>query len=361
MVAVKRGSTVAVTGATGFIGSHIVKILLERGYTVRAVVRSLKDEARLQFLKDMVKGTKGKLELTAGGDLLAEGAFDAAFSGAEAVIHTAAIVEILNKSDPVKNIINPSTKGTANILRSVEKATSVKRYVHTSSCIAVQSMEKPEDHIFTEKDWNEYSSIATGDAYGYAKTQAEKQVLEFFKEGKQTDCAFVLPGVCLGPVFTKQHTKASTVLVREMLYGNPMLNYYASFVDVRDVARAHVDALETAEASGQRYLVTGGQPAMRATALGAIAKAAVPEYRMKASPKHPMWLVTIMRILSLIPLLGSLIGLSAFDYAVMTKKSHFDCSKVKKELRMVFTPLESTIKDSAVSMVEGGFVKAKKA
>jgi putative NADH-flavin reductase len=83
----QEGDLVCVTGANGFLASHIVKQLLERGYRVRGTVRSTKDEAKTNFLKEL-PGAKKRLELV-DANLTDAGAFDEAFEDCKWVIHSA--------------------------------------------------------------------------------------------------------------------------------------------------------------------------------------------------------------------------------------------------------------------------------
>jgi len=346
---------VAVTGASGFIGSHVVNALLRRGHTVRAVVRDPSNDEKINHLRAFANAER---QLTfASGDLLSPGSFDEAFAGVDVVIHTAAVVEILRVSDPQKQIVDPSLRGVENVLSSIDKAGTVKILVHTSSCIASMSFEKPEDHVFTEEDWNTWSTLES-DAYGFAKTEAEKLMVAH-AEGTHTYSLHVMqPGVVLGPVYTKAHTKSSTVLVREMLYHNPMLNYQCTFVDVRDVAEAHVEALERPASSGGRFLLVGDTPAMRTTDLGPIAAAALPDYETRAVEKYPPWKFQLLRALSFLPMVGPLV-MSDFERIVFERSVHFSNKRAKEILGMSFRPLEETVRDSAISMIDGGFVKPK--
>ena len=102
--------TVAVTGATGYIGSHVVRALLEADYTVHAAVRNETDEAKVGPLRKLTESAsgKGKLVFFGGADLFQEGSFDQAFAGCDAVIHTAAIVEVLSQKDAQKTVVDPS-------------------------------------------------------------------------------------------------------------------------------------------------------------------------------------------------------------------------------------------------------------
>ena len=238
MATIPPGSTVAVTGASGFIGSHVVEACLKAGYVVRACVRDPSNEAKVAHLEALAAKHGGAVEL-ARGDLLEAGSFDAAFDGAAAVVHVAAVVEILKVSDPVRDIVDPSLEGCRNVLASVEKhLATIKKFVHTSSCIAVAAVDsKGGGATYDEADFNGWSTVET-DPYGFAKSSAEALVREAC-ETMALPLATLNPGVTLGPCFTKQHTKASTVLLRELLYGNKMLNYNCCFVDVRDVGAAH--------------------------------------------------------------------------------------------------------------------------
>ena len=97
---------VALTGASGFIGSHVAEALLREGHTVRAVVRDARNAAKCAHLAELAArhaAAGGALALFEG-DLLVAGSFDAAFAGAEVVVHTAAVVEILRTSDPPARI-----------------------------------------------------------------------------------------------------------------------------------------------------------------------------------------------------------------------------------------------------------------
>ena len=187
-------TTVSVTGASGYIGSYVVRELLQRGYIVHGLVRGCsKTPAKATHLTALPHAAE-RLKLFDGGDLTIEGSFGEAFQGADAVIHTAASV-VLGK-DP--SIIAASVDGTANVLRSVDASPSVQRFVHTSSVAAIQSYDRGK-HVFSEVDWNDWSTVARGDAYGIAKTEAEKMVHAHFAnaESERSACA-LNPGVVIG-------------------------------------------------------------------------------------------------------------------------------------------------------------------
>jgi len=93
---------VVVTGASGYIGSHIVANLLLKGKKVRATVRDSQDDERVKQLKEMEVSENGSLEIVEM-DLFDEDSVDLAISGATDVIHTAAVVIVRSKKSTGKN------------------------------------------------------------------------------------------------------------------------------------------------------------------------------------------------------------------------------------------------------------------
>ncbi len=211
LVLQKMKGVVAVTGASGFIGSFVVLALREAGYQVRACVRDPANKEKVGHLQNLVG-----VELFAA-DLFQEGSYTKAFAGADAVVHCAAVVEIARVKDPQREVVDPSVKGVKNVLACL--GPSVKTLVHTSSIGAIHQRNR-EGNVLTEADWNEWATIAN-DPYGYAKTQAEKVVWEWAKNaGRGVAIRVMNPTVVLGPVQCKLHTKSSTVFCREAVYNN---------------------------------------------------------------------------------------------------------------------------------------------
>lgn len=153
----------------------------------------------------------------------------------------------MNAKNPIEDVVKPAVEGTMNVLSSLRKATSVKRYVHTSSIAAVMRMNEANGNVFDESDFNTYSSVANGDAYGYAKYESEMRVWQFMREesirARQLDFVVLNPAFVFGECFTKAHTKASPVLLRHVIYGSKQVPFTTWAVDVDDVATAHVRAL----------------------------------------------------------------------------------------------------------------------
>jgi nucleoside-diphosphate-sugar epimerase len=116
-----------------------------------------------QMLLKLATGQPGSITLVSG-ELDRVGSYDEAFAGCDAVIHSAAVVDIQEVEDPYGTIVRPAVEGTRNVLASAVAAQTVKRFVFTSSCIAVQIYDHALDYVFTEDDWNTWSTVENGDA-----------------------------------------------------------------------------------------------------------------------------------------------------------------------------------------------------
>ena len=246
-------SRVLVTGATGFIASRIVEQLLARGYHVGGTVRSLGNTTPLTPLLKLL-GADERLSLIAA-DLTNPGAFDNAVAGGDCVMHTASPY-VLTVKDPQKDLVNPAGDGTLNVLRSCLKEPSITRVVLTSSMAAITD-EPSSDHDLTEADWNTKSTL-TRNPYYLSKTLAEKAAWDFMeREQPHFSLVVINPFMVIGPSLTPG-LNTSNQIVADLVNGKyPGIMQLAwGFTDVRDVADAHVRAMERTTASG-RYLCAG--------------------------------------------------------------------------------------------------------
>jgi dihydroflavonol-4-reductase len=131
-----------VTGGTGFIGAHLIKLLLERGHTVHTTVRSVSNKSKNQCLTDLQTAYPDRLFLFEA-DLLKSGTFTNAMKGCEVVYHVASpFMTPQQIKDGMKQIVEPAINGTKNVLNSVNEVDSVRRVVLTSSSMST-SRYKP--------------------------------------------------------------------------------------------------------------------------------------------------------------------------------------------------------------------------
>ncbi|KAL3815104.1 hypothetical protein ACJIZ3_016372 [Penstemon smallii] len=249
------GKVVCVTGASGYIASWLVKLLLQSGYTVKATVRSLSDPTRVEHLKSL-EGAEERLHLFEA-DLINEGSFDSVVDGCEGVFHTASPV-FFKVTDPQKELIDPALKGTLNVLKSCKKVSSIKRVVITSSMASVMFVKNPSKPGFVDETWFSDPDLCEEkkEWYALSKTLAEKAAWKFAEENG-IDLITLHPGYVIGPLLQPTLNFSSQSFVDLIKEGKELLpGGVYRYVDVRDVAQAHILAFENFSASG-RYCLVG--------------------------------------------------------------------------------------------------------
>ncbi|XP_006302493.2 cinnamoyl-CoA reductase 1 [Capsella rubella] len=245
-----EGKVVCVTGASGYIASWIVKLLLLRGYTVRATVRNPLDTKKTKHLLEL-EGASERLKLFKA-DLMEEGSFDEAIQGCDGVFHTASPV-LFNVTDPQTELIDPAVNGTLNVLKTCAKTSSVKRVVLTSSTASTGTTDP--NVVVDETIYNDSSlCLYMKEWYAYSKIVAEEAAVKFAKENG-IDLVVMNPGNVIGPVLQPILNYSVGVIVDLMNGKFPVYSFYYRFVDVRDVSLAHIKAFEVPSASGRYILV----------------------------------------------------------------------------------------------------------
>jgi dihydroflavonol-4-reductase len=244
---------VCVTGASGFIASHIVQQLLAEGYAVRGTVRNPESDS-CEHLKGL-EGAPERLELVAG-DLLDPAPWDAAVAGCDAVMHTASPYS-LDVDDPQRELVDPALKGTRHVLEACARA-GTERVVVTSSMAAITD-EPDSDRVLTEGDWNEKSSVDRNPYY-YSKTVAEKEAWRLAEE-HELDLVVINPFLVIGPDLSPGLNTSNALFV-DLLTGTypGIMRLTWGFVDVRDVAQAHVLAMKSPDAAGRHICAAGTMP-----------------------------------------------------------------------------------------------------
>jgi len=238
--------TVAVTGANGYMGSAIVKLLLEKGYKVHGSVRDPSNPNKVTHLKRL-PNADGNLVLFKA-DLLVEGCFDDVFQGCDCVFHVASPVPVLAEiKDPENDVIKPAVFGTNNVLESCQK-TGVKVVVITSSTVAASPRPRPT--VLNENTWSDPEEQKTrGEWYKASKTLAERASVEFVAKMPSAS-AFrlvrIVAGLVIGPMLqpTVNLSMKSFASLARGTEHSKIKNSSMSFIDIRDCAAHHVAAYE---------------------------------------------------------------------------------------------------------------------
>jgi nucleoside-diphosphate-sugar epimerase len=291
----------------------------------------------------------GELDIISGCDLLSTGSFDAAVAASDVCFHTASPFWMDSRiTDPWAQLVHPAERGTLNVLDACTKAASqVKRVVLTSSFASLMNVGGrtpwPMDFHYSEEHWN-VSSAPDGDgafpepvnahAYRWSKTAAEKAAWAHpAVTGGQLELVTILPPMVLGE--NKQVLRAvsdlnqSSLLLFNMLAGKMehVPPGSVGFVDVADVARAHVLGAEVAAAGGERYLCSGSTKT---------------------------WLEVVAMLKRLFP--DAPLPTTCADGSTVQPCLLLKNDKIKTELGIEFTPLEQTLKAQCDALTRSGLL-----
>ena len=275
----KADGPVAVTGASGYIGSRVVEDLMHQGYQVHACVRDVSNEKKVDHLLNLnEKDLEGSVELFES-DLLEKGSYDKAFEGCSGIIHCGAAVGF-NRETP-QEVYDGCFTQNEHVIQSVKRSGTVKRFVFTSSFAAV-GHPRPEGYVFTEKDWGGdnvegYGGTWTEEnisknrdiAYAMAKANTEKMIYKAAEEDGNFEAISINPLHVIGPLMSDNHNQFFSwqFFIGQLLKGLDF-GYWKerqlrgstmlwNMVDVRDVARAHRLGTESPNAkNGSRYILS---------------------------------------------------------------------------------------------------------
>jgi len=245
-----RRHLVCVTGGSGFIGSWLVRLLLDRGYAVHATVKNLDDEGETKHLLAL-DGADTRLRLFQM-DLLDPASVRPAIDGARGVFHLASPF-ILQAQDPESELLEPAVKGTLNVLRAAKDCGARRVVLMSSQAAMLPNPNWPADMVIDEDCWADVELLKKLQLwYSVSKTLAEKAAWDFAaEEGLQM--AVLNPGMVLGPMLAPS-VNASLQLLLQLLAAGEKLDLadiYIGCVDVRDVAHSLIVLYENPSAQGR--------------------------------------------------------------------------------------------------------------
>jgi len=340
---------VLVTGATGYIAGHCIRELLEHGYRVRGTVRSLSDPAKTEHLRRMATALGGSLDLVEA-DLTSDRGWQEAVTGCTFVHHVASPFPAEVPKDE-NELIRPAVDGARRVLRACAGAGTVKRVVMTSSVAAIAfGHTDGNDAVRTEADWSKAENC---DPYPKSKTLAERAAWELVNglpSNQRFELAVINPGFVLGPLLNKDQGTSGEVVRKLMMREMPACPEIGfAPVDVRDVAIAHLLAMELPQAAGNRYICAGEHIWVQDIAKILAAEFNPRGYRIPTG-RLPYWLMWII---------------ACFDKAVnlaltfVGRKELVSAAKAQRELGWTMRPIRETILDTGRTMIEQGVVPAR--
>lgn len=316
---------ILVTGGTGFLGSYIIKELIEKGYTVRAIRRAT---SQLPFY--IPKAIFDKVEWVEG-DVLDIISLENAMEGMDTVIHAAAVVSFIPKER--KRMYQVNVAGAANVVNvALEK--KIKRFIHISSIAAI-GRSSDGGHVNEEKKWEENKSTTH---YAKSKYRGELEVWRGMGEG--LDTVILNPSTIIG--YGDWNNSSCAIfkkMYEEFKWYSPGIN---GFVDVEDTARAVVKIMES-DISEQRFIITNENLAFQQL-LNMMADG----FHKKRPSRQitPFMLSIAWRMEALISFIrGKKPVLTKESARVAHSKTYFSNEKILKALPgFTFTPIGESIK-----------------
>ena len=240
---------VLVTGATGYIGLHCIHQLLNQGYAVNGSVRS--PERKEEIFEALQKHNTSTENLNLYTfNLTEDDGWDEGMEGCDYLLHVASPIALENHNEDF--FVKPAVAGVKRAFEFAKKH-NVKKVVLTSSVAAIfDTLEEKTD--YDETDWSDPENPSISH-YAKSKTLAEKAAWDFVKnEDNPFELAVINPALVIGPSLSgdlgESNKAIAMVATGKMPVAVPL---QFGYVDVRDVATAHVLAMQNSNSNGERF------------------------------------------------------------------------------------------------------------
>ena len=335
--------TVLVTGGTGFIGLHCLQQLLDKGYKVRTTIRS---ESRKQEVMEAMKKHSSNCENLEFfiADLLSDDGWSEAVTGSKYVLHVASPF-FLGEPENEDVFIKPAVEGTLRVLKACADS-DVQKVVLTSSFAAVGYGHSREKEVYTEEDWSSVDGEIS--PYAKSKTLAEKAAWEFvenLEESKKFELTVINPVAVTGPMLTSDIGSSNDFLLKLISGSMPACpKIHMGYIDVRDVAKAHIFSMTEEKTDGERIIVSENE--MFFAEVGKTLNEA--GFKKSPTKEMPNFLVKIMSLF-----VGELKTL----LSALNRKGDIDKTKAKSFFNWDYISTEQSVTETAQQLQDMGLTK----
>ena len=323
---------IAITGATGHLGSAIIPLLLEKGYSINALVR---EDAH--SLKDM------PVEIIKG-DLLEVDSLKILMKDCDALIHCAAIISI--NGDPKGLVQKTNVEGTKMVMETA-KQSNIKRVVHISSIHVYEQIPSNEP-------LDEYRKQVDEKAFAYDRSKKAGQEIALAMNQPEMEVLVLNPTSIIGP-YDHQISKMGKVIM-DIYKGRLPFVFKGGFdfCDSRDVAEAVVNAL-TIGRPGENYLLAGKWHSFE-NLVTFISKYKGKKIRVINLPRFIGELsLPLIKGLAWLTHKEPLYTKEALE-AIFNGNKKINCAKAMRELNYHTRPLEETIRDTLQWYQQNGYL-----
>ena len=248
---------VTITGVEGFLGSQtLLQLSQDGGYRIRGTIREGTTDEHMAPIKAAIGKAYDDIEIVKA-EMTEEASISNSIKGSTYVIHHAAPYFFNNKT--LDELVRPSVEGTLSVMRACTD-NNVKRLVATSSIAAIRNTAKadsPPDGVYDETYWSNPDRPEGIVDYAVGKTMAERAAWEYVE--KTPGCFEVVminPVLIIGPSIAFGGG-VSEKFVESLIHNERPSNKPAGngYVDVREVAAAHIAGMKVPEANGKRFLL----------------------------------------------------------------------------------------------------------
>jgi dihydroflavonol-4-reductase len=232
-------------------------------------------------------------------------------------------------------------------LRAAKNA-GVKRVILTSSVAAIYGRELPSGALeYDETMWTDIEHPVGSVAYTKSKTLAEKAAWDYIKsDAPEIALTTINPVLVLGAPLDKNFGSSISLVERILNGSDPMLpDLKFAIVDVRDVAKMHVDAIKNENTKEERIIASSETRSF--VEIAKLLKSIYPKSKVK-SAQAPTFIIRLLSLFdgSIKPILPQL-----------GKPMNVSGAKAQRLLSINFIPVEITIKESADYLIKNGFIK----
>tara|TARA_X000001036_G_scaffold179605_1_gene170088 strand:- start:695 stop:1705 length:1011 start_codon:yes stop_codon:yes gene_type:complete len=246
---------ILVTGGTSYIGKHCIAQLIEKGYNVRTTIRDISRSSEVK--SDLEKYLEKEISLDIfEADLLKDDGWNDAIKGCEAIIHIAGPFPVGFEGGE-KELTGPHEDGAMRVFK-LAKENGIKRIILTSSIASIWMDSTIDDTVryIDENNWTNLSDTNL-DAYTKGKALKEKAAWDFVAKDDSIKLTTILPSIVFGPGIGSPVRRGSLelflMLIKNEMPVAPPLK--VGVVDVRDVAKMHIAALENDDSIGKRMIL----------------------------------------------------------------------------------------------------------
>lgn len=331
-----------VTGATGLLGTNLVHTLLQDGHEVKALVRSAAKASKVLKSHERLTIIEGDMEHVPG--------FAPQLAGSEVLFHTAAYFrEYFGPGDHWGKLKAINVDATIALLNAAEQH-GLRKVIYTSSSGVIGGL--PNDQTADESTPPDEAAMAN--LYFRSKVIAEQEIGAWLKT-HQLPLVHILPTAMLGPSDTGPTSigKAICDVLDRRLPAVPSGGF--EFVDVRDVARAMINAVERGR-SGERYILSEGYHSMHELVRIIEQVSGVPSPRLRLTYAMALSVAYMSEFGA--RLTGSAPQLPVAGIRTMNTLRPVSAEKARRELGIGFRPFAETVRDEVAWFQAHGYTRS---